>query len=207
MKKFGFTLAEIMIVVGLLGVVAALTIPNLSYNKMKREYAVKIKHFYSQVDNAVAQMELEKGSFRDMKLPANNRAAYEWYMANVDPFIGHKYIKNPDADQPFIYLKDGARIQLYKGGCVDLSYDVNGDAGNGKVGREYFVFLFCFSNDNREYWFGDKNTFWGVYGSGIQGKDITRQDMINKCNTEPAWCSKLLQYDDWEFKSDYPKFH
>lgn len=223
MKKFAFTMAEVMIVIGLLGVIAALTIPNLYYNKTKHEYATKIKNFYSKVDNAVAQMELEKGSFRDMKLPEDHIAAYNWYMENIDPFVGHKYIDTECPSNksqvsetvPCIYLKDGSRISFYKGGCVDVNYDVNGDNGNGKYGRETFKFLFCFSDSNRNTYFGDKNTFFGTYGSGIVStnssgayKAVSRQDMINKCAdaTTRSWCSKLLQYDNWEFKHDYPAF-
>lgn len=217
MKRFGFTLAEVMLVVGLLGVVAALTIPNLYYDKMRKEYSTKIKHFYSKMDNAVEQMQLDKGDFRDMKLPANNRAAYEWYMENIDPYMGHKYIKDPDSDRPFIYFKDGSRITLYRGGCVDVNYNVDGDSRIFKVGRKYFFFLFCFDDNNRINYFGDKNSFWGPYGVGIQGDNITRQDLIDRCSKETlddepdtngkVWCSKLLQYDGWEFKRDYPAFH
>ena len=31
-KKFGFTLAEVLVVLGLIGSVSAITIPNLAYN-------------------------------------------------------------------------------------------------------------------------------------------------------------------------------
>ncbi len=213
MKKFAFTLAEVITVVGLLGVIAALTIPNLYYNKTQREYATKIKKFYNVVDNAVEQMTLDKGDFRNMRPPMSNREGYEWYMENIDPYVGHKYIKNPDSQQPIIYLKEGSSIQLFRGGCIDVKYDVNGDNGNGMAGREEFLFLFCFTDNDRNYWFGDKNSFWGTYGGGIVSTDadgnykkVKRQDLINKCDDDKAYCSKLLQYDNWEFKDDYPAF-
>ncbi len=45
MKKKGFTLAEILITLGIIGIVAAMTIPTLISNYKKKEYSTKIKKF------------------------------------------------------------------------------------------------------------------------------------------------------------------
>ncbi|MBR1425347.1 type II secretion system protein [bacterium] len=230
-KKFAFTMAEVIIVISLLGVIAALTIPNLYYSKTKHEYATRIKRFYSKMDNAIAQMELEKGSFKDMHRPddgedtgngseANNRLAYLWYMENIDPYMEHKFIKNPDSNTPKIYFSDGSSLYITRGGCLDLHYDVNGDKGSGKAGREQFTFLICFSDYDRNYFFGDGNIFFGTYGGkytvtdddgnetqkDIVNSDTSREVLIDACKNSVSRCSRLLQRDNWEFKEDYPRF-
>ncbi len=43
MKNFGFTLAEVLITLGIIGVIAALTLPNLIANYQKKVWATQLK--------------------------------------------------------------------------------------------------------------------------------------------------------------------
>ena len=70
-KKFAFTLAEVMVTMSIVGVVAAMTIPTLHYQRVKREYSAKLKNFYSRMNNAILDMQMDKGSFSDMQLVRN----------------------------------------------------------------------------------------------------------------------------------------
>lgn len=200
-KTLAFTVAEILVAMSIVGVVAAMTIPTLHYNKTRKEYSVKIKNFYSRMQNAVEDMQIDKGSFKDMKRPANtNDARMTWYMNNVDPYMGHQYVKNNK-----VYYKDGSSLALiWTGGCLDVNYDVNGDKSPNRYGYDIYRFLYCFERDSRIGWFGDEDTFFGTYGSGLISTGTTRAQMINKCRAEASWCSRLLQVDNWEFKQDYP---
>lgn len=201
-KLAAFTLAEIMLTMTIVGVVAALTIPTLHYQRTKKEYSAKLKNFYSKVNNAVIDMEIDKGSFRDMFLPAQGQG-YKWYMDNLDPYIGHELV---DDTRKIVYYKDGTMLTtFYTGGCLDVDYDLNGDKAPNKEGFDRHRFLFCFSDANRTYWFGNKDIFFGTYGGGMTAAGVTRDTMVSKCKNEwGAWCTRLLQNDQWEFKSDYP---
>lgn len=53
MKKLAFTLAEVLITLGIIGVVAAMTIPTLVTNADKKATATKLKVFYSKINQAV----------------------------------------------------------------------------------------------------------------------------------------------------------
>ena len=56
MRKIkGFTLAEILITLGIIGVVAAITIPGLITNYQKRSTATQLKKAYSLLVNASRQ--------------------------------------------------------------------------------------------------------------------------------------------------------
>ena len=52
-KRFAFTLAEVLITLGIIGVVAALTMPTLITKYQKKATAAKLKNAYSTLQNAV----------------------------------------------------------------------------------------------------------------------------------------------------------
>ena len=51
-KNLGFTLAEVLIVIGIIGVVAALTLPNLNHATGDKERITKVKKIYSKIGRA-----------------------------------------------------------------------------------------------------------------------------------------------------------
>lgn len=198
-KSLAFTLAEVLITMTIIGVIAALTIPTLQYQRVKKEYTTKLKNFYSKMENAVLDMELEYGSFKDMKRPDQG---FDWYMKHIDPFVGHKMVKK---DEKTVYYSDGSTLDTFStGGCLDVVYDVNGNSPPQKQGYDRHRFLFCFDDPNREVWFGNKDIFFGVYGAGQITENTSRKTMITRCKTMADYCTRLLQNDQWEFKDDYP---
>src|SRR5574344_1375224 len=60
-KNFAFTLAEVLIVLGIIGVVAAFTIPTLINKIQNNEFAEKFKKEYSVFNNAWAQIIQDNG--------------------------------------------------------------------------------------------------------------------------------------------------
>ncbi|MBQ8168496.1 type II secretion system protein [bacterium] len=52
MKKRGFTLAELLITLGIIGVVSALTIPTLMGGHQKKVYVTQLQRVYNQISNA-----------------------------------------------------------------------------------------------------------------------------------------------------------
>lgn len=55
-KSFGFTLAEVLIVLGVIGIVAEMTIPNLIYEKQKQELTTQLKAFFTNFNQALLLM-------------------------------------------------------------------------------------------------------------------------------------------------------
>ena len=206
-KLFAFTLAEVVLTMSIVGVVAAMTIPTLSYNRMKKEYSTKLKNFYSHMENAIVDMQIDKGDFRDINIASNKidgKDGYNWYIDTIDPYMGHQYVNTSDQK---IYFKDGSSIYHFNvGNCLELHYDVNADKGPNKYGYDRFVFLMCFTDADRNVFFANKDVFFGTYASGLNAVGTTRAQMLNKCKdpSTAVWCSRLLQNDQWEFKSDYP---
>ena len=67
MRKLGFTLAEVLITLGIIGVIATLTLPSLMSNTAEREYSTALKKAVSALTEAVQmQVALENISFDEM---------------------------------------------------------------------------------------------------------------------------------------------
>ena len=60
-KKAAFTLAEVLITLGIIGVVAAVTLPTLVANYQKTVWVNQLKKAYSSLNNGVKQMIVEQG--------------------------------------------------------------------------------------------------------------------------------------------------
>ena len=62
-KALAFTLAETLIVMGIIGVVAALTIPNLNSSTADKEKVAKVKKIYSNLNDAAGRASAVYGTF------------------------------------------------------------------------------------------------------------------------------------------------
>ena len=60
-KRFGFTLAEVLITLGIIGVVAAMTMPILYTNIQKKTTVAKLQKAYSEIANAAKLAEDTSG--------------------------------------------------------------------------------------------------------------------------------------------------
>lgn len=60
MKKTGFTLAETLITLGIIGVIASLTLPNLVFNYQKKIYVASLQRVYNSLSDAAVTMLADK---------------------------------------------------------------------------------------------------------------------------------------------------
>jgi len=66
MKRSAFTLAEVLITLAIIGVVAALTIPTLMANYQKVQYVAALKKAYSEMNQAITLMANDLGCQGDL---------------------------------------------------------------------------------------------------------------------------------------------
>ena len=102
-KTIAFTLAETLIVMGIIGIVSALTLPNLNSSTGEKEKVAKVKKIYQNLDDAFGRAQAVYGSISTW--PANAD-----YVGRVTEFM--KVSKNCGksagcwSDAPFL-LSDG----------------------------------------------------------------------------------------------------
>ena len=64
-KLFAFTLAETLIVMGIIGVVTALTLPNLNSSTGDKEKVAKVKKIYSNLEDALGRAQAVYGPYSE----------------------------------------------------------------------------------------------------------------------------------------------
>ena len=204
-RKLAFTLAEVLITLGIIGIVAVLTLPNLIEQHEKKVTAVKLEKFYTVMSQAVILFENKEGiEPENFEFPQetvrNGRETKIWYDNNLKPFVNQdtevwgnsdKYISSKLVDgSGFVAYITSPNIMYFFyctqfKYCKDESYD----------GRR--TFLFSLIN--------------GKFFASHNQNASSRSYLLDKCKNPPTnsyqsrhWCTKLIQYDGWQIKDDYP---
>ena len=83
MKKIkSFTLAEVLITLVIIGIIAAITVPMIMANHRKIEFSARLKKFYSTMNNAVKLAETEWGlTVYDWDYSLESRDFFDKYLA------------------------------------------------------------------------------------------------------------------------------
>ena len=85
-KKTGFTLAEVLITIGIIGVVAAMTLPTLMSKIYKHQTETRLKDSFAIMSNAVKLVEEEHGVGFDMSDIIKNTSGYWTYEKSTKVF-------------------------------------------------------------------------------------------------------------------------
>ena len=108
MKNFktfkSFTLAEVLITLTIIGVIAALTIPNLMRNYRKQQRISEIKAAYSIIQNAVRLSVAENGDVRNWDYNQSTEFATKYIMPYLK--IQKKCGRGPAVDSVGLINKD-----------------------------------------------------------------------------------------------------
>ena len=197
-----FTLAEVLITLVIIGVIAALTIPNLVYQTKKTEYSGRLKKFYSTMRQVEQMAEADGNSWKDWA--ATTAAATEsnsrhkvvtFQNKYLLPYMSYVETMDIDVHKRRVLLNDGSYFTNMQGMCMDFNFDVNGDKKPNEIGSDIFVFLYCpLSHPNML----NKAEF--VPYTETSNRDVA----LSRCRNNAINCSTLLMLDGWEFKNDYP---
>ena len=103
-RKVAFTLAEVLITLGIIGVVAALTLPTLVANYKEKELIVRTKKSYSDIQNAIQLAQQENGDIGDNTALFNFSDGYSKVLENFSKYFkGAKFCKNQEQCKDFYY--------------------------------------------------------------------------------------------------------
>ncbi len=223
--KYAFTLAEVLITLGVIGVVAALTLPSLIQDHKKQETSARLKKFYSAMSQAILFAEKDNGTsafewtnidnFKDEDGNFDQQnlhdESYAYWNKYLNPYMKtlrvERGVYNAEDETKSkatkVYFADGSTAELNYGYCIDLLFDTNGDRKPNEYGRDRFVFFITTEKsrtEGREHELYKNQSFAASYLPMYN----TREKAINACKSEAKYCSALLQYDNYEFKKDYP---
>ncbi len=108
MKKLGFTLAEVLITLGVIGVVAAITIPGLISNYRKRQLEEQIKVNYSSIQQTMRFMDEEGLSYEIFK-DGSDASMKEWYESFIEK---HMKVESVCINTAGCWHKQGVALEL-----------------------------------------------------------------------------------------------
>ena len=222
-KKVAFTLAEVLITLGIIGVVAAMTLPTLIANYEKKVTATKAKKAYSELLNAIKMSEAHNGEMKEWTYPES--ASIEITRSFVEEYIkpyfnGLKECSVGYDDSCGMSLSwAGVNYILPNGTALSMviqpvgkfyvTVDTNGKGQPNTLGHDKFYFSTNNTNKNLlPYGWKENltkedivNGYTDDFGTFISCKK-TKGDNENELHRHG--CTALLMLNNWEIDKDYP---
>lgn len=210
-----FTLAETLITIGIIGIVAAMTLPAIIDQRQKVVTVNRLKKFYTTMEQAILLTEKDNGELESWMPTPDVCLSSDGFEKWFDLYLGKhfKIVQRKKLDSKYyqVGLADGSGFVAYinRDGivhfffCVDLKY----------CGKEKYdgknSFLFDITKDKK----ANRTRF---IASNISSQYMSREELLERCkygdNDTPGTsikdkrhsCARLIQYDGWQIKKDYP---
>ena len=216
MKK-GFTLAEVLITLGIIGVVAAMTIPTLIAKYEKQQTLSHLKKVYSTMAQAFTLSQVENGEFSRWNLNSTSNpkdyvmtywvpylkvskfcdtysdCGYDKMrpFVHIDGTVSSEDVTSPDSIRYAIVLSDGTMVSFRI-----PPTSVNNGNGTAKITIDLNGYKGPNMSGKDYFWFEIKNNKLAPFENGT-----------DDCNNEVkggATCFAKIVNDGWQIKDDYP---
>lgn len=197
-----FTLTEILMTLLIIGIVAAMTIPALISNQQEQSTISKLKKAHANITQAIELSESDNSFINNWTFPtAGNLAELKsWFNIYLGPYI--KFINVIDKTNSIIVkMPDGVDVEFEMTSEMNVKLYTNGYAKSNFVGKSIFYYEMIPNTMNNPF----RPYEEGATGLG-RSKWTTGTYACTKTNTmeNRRYCTGLLVYDNWEFRSDYP---
>lgn len=224
--KCAFTLAEVLITLGIIGIVAAMTMPALIANHRKKVFTTKVKYTYNIVSNAL------------LSSVAENGAPNTWDFGSKKNSEGNSSLQDPEHTKQmaqkyfrpyFKVIREGSDDNGYYiviSNGITLTFNTDGSTDSSGIYTPSALYIIAsFNNNTKQYWastrdysktdifmtinINEKNARVKFFNWGGE----TRNGIINEshygCSNRISknrryGCAALIQHDGWEIKDDYP---
>ena len=212
-RKAAFTLAEVLITLGIIGVVAAMTLPTLIAKYQKQVVTTHLKKYYSVMSQAIKLAEAENGDIKYWPPQCSDddsQCFRDWYNKYLDKHI--KSIEKDDSDSLWykVAFADGTGFMAYTTPTT--------------LTNHYAHFIFCikFKQCKKEVYDGQNSFLFSIDNNGKfiasleEFQNSTRDELLESCSLgnrdhpdvssagKRHACARLIQIDGWEIKPDYP---
>ena len=232
MIKRGFTLAEVLITLGIIGVVTALTIPNVTSHYRKKVVETRLAKFYSVMNQAVQMSEKDNGpkeywEHLGVKDEDENAEKGEilpevWFDKYLKPYLKYSSVKvNDVTGRVMVYFPDGSlaliggeSIHFWPdaGSFVEYNGEADTSAGESRnnyqySGTKYFTFLFRPWAESMKYHYKKGVEPYKAYswdGTVEMLKTHSAVGCKETVSNERAFCAAWIQQNGWKIPDDYP---
>ena len=228
LKTPAFTLAEVLITLGIIGIVAAMTLPTLIINHRKQVTVNKVKKFYTVMSQATNSAIAEYGSMEDWQgftTTRNGEEMQNWFDTYLKPYLKviDEFVKTDEEtgySTLFVVLSDGSVLSMVNwAGSAKSDDDANHvqDNHNGLIHVGYLTdkkliddvdsrigcvntFSFLFYSPLKDQYFFQPYTYQANTPEKYNREFFIEQ--LKGGNTQ--YCAAVMMFDGWQIKSDYP---
>lgn len=225
-KYIGFTLAEVLVTLGIIGVVAAMTMPALIQNYRNQVVETRLKKFYSTMNQAIAMSIKDNGDvetwtyFNDdqkdedgntINRTDDNDKSFNNYLAPYLKIIDKKDVTDFSGQRRMLYFfEDGSAFAFAGHENRDITFfPKNAEkciakeniAGNCAFGFEFYPIA---NNWMWKYLYGKRME--AVMYKWDGNEPSLYNDSTYGCkNGSGAYCTAIIQRNGWKVPKDYPK--
>ena len=222
-KKAAFTLAEVLITLGIIGIVAAMTLPTLIQANKNKEIEAKLKKFYSAMNQAIMLSESENGDYKYWTGTYKSAGVENFLDKYIKPYLIALKITRFDSyggDNVMYYFSDGSAFGCKDGGTqLDVYYFPNAKNFNKEnfaqiiedgtlvrtdSGVTYFAFMFV-NPDNAPRRLQNKK--FEPYQKYLYtlSESAFKQGSFGCTNAGlRGYCTVWIQYNGWTILENYP---
>ena len=233
-KKPAFTLAEVLITLGIVGIIAAMTLPMLAENYQRRIVETRLKKFYTTFNQAILRSidvngpidgwgylindEKDANNNNINKVAVTNEVFDLYLRPHLNIVQTQKIVYTNNTEQWLYYLSDGSAfmyastwhnrdiIYYPKDPVKCLMQPATNRTG---VCGFYFTFLgysAYFARDPRSrHNYGKGLDPLKYVWDGSEEALYTEPQYNYGCSLSGVYCTALIQYNDWQFPKDYPR--
>ena len=222
-KRVAFTLAEILITLGIIGVVAALTLPTVISNYKKQVTVSKLQKAYSTINNAFKQSEAanESSEFWDDPFVTGSQPYFEKYFK---PYLNgakqcfsyqecgykercpYKFLNNDEA--PFVTSMDAHSLKTDRFAFYlpdgTFYWILTGGGGSDNYAPASVLYIDINGGDGPNIISKDVFQFTRKTGKGILPScyQYSQASINSDCSTSGSCCAAKIMQDGW--KITYP---
>lgn len=219
MKK-GFTLAEILITLGVIGIVAAMTIPGLITKYQQKQTVIQLKKVYSVLQQGIRMASDDYGDCEGWDYTLSQadfvNRYFSPYLKLSKVTLRYEY-EYKDLKKVSKTLNNGQNVFLFPDGAIFYFWrvpayqnknfvfvDINGTSGPNRLGRDAFAFSF-YENILTGYTQYSSNPLPGWKNPGNGGTS-------GQCNYNAlggvfgpgSYCSTVIMANNWQIPAGYP---
>ena len=221
----GFTLAEVLVTLGIIGVVSAMTIPTLVKNHQRTVYVTQLHKVYNELNQAVEGYTTSRNAINLMEAGVRNQdkvadfVQAEYKTARVcsetaTPCFASSYetmdgsdlstdVFNPSEKEGYCFsTPSGYSMSLaFSGNILLIFTDVNGSQGPNIAGRDFFNL--AVSNRRNLV-----DSFMVVFGLALydminkpeseMDKAAVREEYSKNCTSGGLGCFDRILNDNWQ---------
>lgn len=212
-----FTLAEVLITLGIIGIVAAMTLPTVLSKYREQVVLTKLKRIYSVMNQAIKQSELVNGECLYWETTLKPIDFYNKYYKGYLKVTKIEEMPAGNDDAILIYFADGSLLKSFRQG---RDYNFIIDQKNFKknpngllMGKDVFSFRFhndlvAQTNEQSKYHkgkgFEPYRHDWKGTEEDLHNGTFGCDKLIKYTGQQVDYCTALIQFHNWSIPKDYP---